>query len=248
MSRAPEHRFLSASMVVLGVLGALALAGAPVSRALVGQDSLLFAWADGARTTLAAASIVMVVASLAGLAAGGGAAFGPAPADALLAQAMEVAGALPSFAVVLVVRALSPTSELMAVAIVLAVLRGLATAKGVRAELLQLEAEDFVLSARALGSSKLRLLRRHLLPHVAAPVLADAAHAAAAVVALDTALSLAGLGSGERTWGSLFAEAVTKASVGVALVPALGVAATVAALLVVAQALENGWRVGRGFA
>jgi peptide/nickel transport system permease protein len=245
MSRPPEHRFLGASMVVLAVLGILALGGAPLAAAFAGRDTLLFAWTDGARATLAAASIVMVVAFTGGLVAGGAAALGPSFADTLLALAMEIAGALPSFAVVLVVRALSPTSDLMAVAIVLAALRGLATAKVVRAELLQLDTREFVLSARALGSSRVRLFRRHLLPHVAGPVLADAAHAAAAVVALDTALSLAGLGSGERTWGSLFAEAVEKASVGVALVPALGVAATVAALLVVAQALENGWRVGR---
>ncbi|HEX4338033.1 MAG TPA: ABC transporter permease subunit [Polyangiaceae bacterium] len=247
MSRAPEHRFLKASFFVLGSLSVLALAGAPLSAALAGRESVLFAWTDGARATLAAASIVMVVSFVAGLAAGGSAALGPSFADALLALVMEVAGALPSFAVVLVVRALSPTSELMAVAVVLAVLRGLATAKVVRAELLQLENQEFVLSARALGSSRFRLFRRHLVPHVAGPVLADAAHAAAAVVALDTALALAGLGTGERTWGSLFAGAVERASPGVALVPALGVAATVAALLVVGQALENGWRAGRSF-
>ena len=247
MNRPPTHRFLHASIIVLGALGVLALAGAPLSAAALGRDSLLFAWTDGARSTLAAASIVMVVAFVAGILAGTSAALGPSFADTSLAFSMEIAGALPSFAAVLVVRAISPTSELMAVAVVLAVLRGLATGKVVRAELRRLEAAEFVLSARALGSSKARLFRRHLFPHVAGPVLADAAHAAAAVVALDTALSLAGLGTGERTWGSLFARAVESASVGVALVPALGLGATIAALLVVAQALENGWRVGRRF-
>jgi len=135
----------------------------------------------------------------------------------------------------------------MAIAVVLAILRGLSTAKVVRAEILTLEASEFVLSARALGSTKTRLVRRHLLPHVAGPSLADAAHAAAAVVALDTALALAGLGTGERTWGTLFAGAVDDASVSAALVPALAVAVTIAALSVVARALENGWRVGRTF-
>jgi ABC-type dipeptide/oligopeptide/nickel transport system permease subunit len=247
MTRRPEHRFLSASVAVLAVLAVLAVGGAPLSAAMFGRSSLLFAWADGARATLAAASIVMVIAFVCGVAAGALAALGPSFVDAVLSRSMEVAGALPSFAAVIVVRALFPVAHLMAVAVVLAVLRGLSTAKAVRAEILELEATEFVLSARALGSSKTRLARRHLLPHVAGPSLADAAHAAAAVVALDTALALAGFGTGELTWGTLFARAVGGVAVGPAVVPALAVALTVAALSVVARALENGWRVGRTF-
>lgn len=247
MTRRPGHQLLHASVLVLAVLALLAIAGAPLSAAALGRSSLLFAWTDGARSTLAAASIVMVLAFVCGLTAGALAALGPSLLDALLSRTMEIAGALPSFVAVIVVRALFPVAHLMAVAVVLAVLRGLSTAKAVRAEILELEASEFVLSARALGSSKTRLVRRHLVPHVAGPSLADAAHAAAAVVALDTALALAGLGTDERTWGTLFARAVEGASVGAAVLPALAVALTVAALSVVARALENGWRVGRTF-
>jgi len=247
MIRPHGRGLLSTSIAVLGVLAVVALAGAPLSAAMFGRSSLLFAWTDGARATLAAASIVMVVAFVFGVAAGALAALGPSLIDASLSRAMEIAGALPSFAAVIVVRALFPTTELMAVAVVLAVLRGLTTAKVVRAEILELEGTEFVLAARALGSTKAGLLRRHLFPHFAGPSLADAAHAAAAVVALDTALAVAGFGTGERTWGTLFARAVDDASPGAAIVPALAVAATVGALSVVARALENGWRVGRTF-
>jgi ABC-type dipeptide/oligopeptide/nickel transport system permease subunit len=247
MIRRPEHRFLSASIAVLAMLAVFAVAGAPLSAASFGRSSLLFAWTDGARATLAAASIVMVIAFVCGVTAGALAALGPSFVDAVLSRSMEVAGALPSFAAVIVVRALFPVAHLMAVAIVLAVLRGLSTAKVVRAELLELEATEFVMSARALGSGKTRLVRRHLLPHVAGPSLADAAHGAAAIVALDAALALAGLGTGELTWGTLFARAVDGTSPGAAAVPALAVALTVAAFSVVARALENGWRVGRTF-
>jgi peptide/nickel transport system permease protein len=247
MRHAPHHRLLRASLLALAVLGVVALLGAPLFGALFSRASLLFVWTDGARATLAAASIVMVVAFTAGVSAGAGAALGPSFVDASLGRAMEIAGALPSFAVVVVLRALSPASDLMAVALVLATLRGLATAKAVRAELLQLKTQEFVLSARALGSSKTRLFRNHLFPHIAGPSLADAAHAAAAVVALDAALALAGLGTGERTWGTLFAEAVEHASLGAAIFPALGVAATGAALTVVADAIESGWSTGRRF-
>ena len=247
MRRPPDHWLLRASLFALAVLGVVALLGAPLTGALFSRSSLLFVWTDGARATLAAASIVMVVAFTGGVAGGAGAALGPWFIDALLARAVEVTCALPSFVVVVVVRALSPGADLMAIAMVLAVLRGLSTAKVVRAELLELNAREFVLSARALGASKTRLFRRHLFPHIAGPSLADAAHAAAAVVALDAALALTGLGAGQRTWGSLFAEAVEHASLGAAILPALGVAATGAALTVVADAIESGWSTRRRF-
>ena len=247
MTRAPEHRFLVPSVAVLATLAFVALAGTPLASALFGRESLLFAWTDGARATFAAACIVMVVSIVLGVLAGATAALGPSLVDAFLSRGMEVAGALPSVAAVIAVRAVYPTSDLMAVALVLGGLRALSTAKVVRAQILELTATEFVLSARALGASRMRLLRKHLLPHVAGPSLADAAHAAAAIVALDTALSLAGLGAGGRSWGTLFARAVDESRVGAALVPALGVATTVAALLVVAAALENGWRLRRTF-
>jgi ABC-type dipeptide/oligopeptide/nickel transport system permease subunit len=247
MRRTPHHRLLRVSLLSLAVLGMVALLGAPLSGALLSRESVLFVWTDGARATLAAASIVMVVAFTAGVVLGAGAALGPSFIDAVLGRATEIAGALPSFAVVVVVRAIYPTSDLMAVALVLAVLRGLSTAKVVRADLLQLKTLEFVLSSRALGATRTRLFRRHLFPHVAGPCLADAAHAAAAVVALDAALALAGLGSGERTWGTLFADAVEHASLASAIFPALGVAATGAALTVVADAIESGWSTGRRF-
>jgi peptide/nickel transport system permease protein len=247
VKRIPEHLATRASVAVLGALAFVAVAGTPVAGALFGRESLPFAWAAGARSTLAAASIVMVLSFVGGVLVGALAALGPSLSNTFLARAMEIAGALPSFAAVVVVRAVFPAAELMAVAMVLSALRLLSTAKLVRAELLALRAEEFVVAAQALGSTRTRLFRSHLFPYIAGPSLADAAHAAAAVVALDAALALAGFGTSETTWGTLFARGVEAASVGAAIVPALGVAVTVGALLVVAEAVEDGWAVGRRF-
>jgi peptide/nickel transport system permease protein len=169
------------------------------------------------------------------------------PSSVLVAWAEGARATLVAGTAVLVLRALRPSAELVTLALVLAVLRGLTTAKVVRTALLEVASAEFVLSARALGTTRTRLFRSHLFPHVAAPSLAEAANAAAAVVALDAALNLAGLGASGPSFGALFARAVEQGSPATALVPALGTAATIAAFLVLADAVEDGLGVGRRF-
>ncbi len=247
MKRSRHPARLRGSLGALGALGLIAVFGNLLSGVLLGQGSLAFAWTDGTRGTLAVAGLVLAVGFGVGMVAGAASALGPPLADALLSRAMEIAGALPSVVVVVIVQALRPAPELIAVGAVLAALRGLATAKGVRAELLQLQAEDFVMAARALGTTRARLFRKHLFPHVAGPSLASASLSAAAVVGLDAALSLAGFGTTSRTWGSLLAEAAAQSAPAIALGPLIGVATTVASLLSIADAIEDRWSVGQSY-
>src|SRR6185312_15964856 len=99
---------------------------------------------------------------------------------------------LPSVIVAVVVRSLGPSNFAVFV-IVLGALRALSTARAIRSAVLGLEAEEFVLAARAVGSGPVRLFRRHLFPHVVGQALSSAALSGAAVVALDAALSFLGL-------------------------------------------------------
>jgi peptide/nickel transport system permease protein len=160
---------------------------------------------------------------------------------------MEIAGALPALVAVVVVRSLSPLSSLATIGLVLGVQRGLSTAKVVRANLLQLCSEEFVLAARALGSTGPRLFRKHLFPHVLGLPLASATFSGAVVVGLDAALSLLGLGGSAPSFGTLLAEAITRSAPTLALWPVLGVLLTVVPLQVIADALEARASTGRRF-
>jgi peptide/nickel transport system permease protein len=247
MSRGVHHPLLVPAVSVLGLLVATALVGTPLVLALGTAGSSLLEWTNGARGTVLCATVVLVVGLGVGTFAGAAAALGPPGVDALLSQVMEIAGALPSVVVVVVLRALRPAPDLVAIAAVLALLRGLVTAKVVRADLMRLLSEDFVLAARALGSGRFRLFRRHLLPHVVGPALSGAVFSAAAVVGLDAALSLVGLEGSSSGWGALLARAAETSTPTIAFGPVLGVAAIVLCLHVVADALEDRWSVGRRF-
>lgn len=222
---------------LLAALVSLAVLGRPATRWLP-YGSHLATWMVEAGPELAGVAMVTVLSFVIGVGAGVSSTLGPPIFDALLSRAMEVAGALPSVIVVFAIRALYPASPLLTLAAALSVLRGLQCGKGVRAEVLQLLREDFVLAARALGASDLRLFRKHVFPHVATSALAEASVSASALVGLDAATAFLGLGSGPRTWGAELARAAQGQGVAAAALPALGVWVTILALWLLASGLE----------
>ena len=74
-----------------------------------------------------------------------------------------------------------------------------------RATTLAIKAEDFVLAARAIGNSPLRIALRHVLPNIVPPLLVQATLAIAAAVIAEASLSFLGLGQQppQPSWGSM---------------------------------------------
>ncbi len=233
--------------MLLGFAVVSAVLGNPCALALAGSDSSLFAWTNGARGTISVAALVLFATLAIGTFAGGIAALGPRLADACLTSVMEIGGALPSIAAVVVLHAITPVPALLAVGLVLAVLQGLATAKAIRAQILQLLTSDFMMASRALGCGRTRLFFSHLLPHVASSALAGATSSAAAVMGLDAALSFLGLETTGPSFGAMLADSVNRGRVLVGLFPVATVAAVVFSLQVVAESIEDRFAPGRRF-
>jgi peptide/nickel transport system permease protein len=95
-----------------------------------------------------------------------------------------------------------------------------------RAQVLSVKGRDHVLAARALGTRPLRILLRHLLPLISAPLLVEATFGVAAVVVAESGLSFLGLGvqPPEASWGSMIRDGVRYMLVAPHLVLAPGVA------------------------
>jgi peptide/nickel transport system permease protein len=75
----------------------------------------------------------------------------------------------------------------------------------VRGEVLSLREREFVLAARVCGASGARIVTRHLLPNVLAPILVLATLEMATVIIAEAALSFLGLGvqADQPTWGGM---------------------------------------------
>jgi peptide/nickel transport system permease protein len=80
-------------------------------------------------------------------------------------------------------------------------------ARLVRAQVLSLREREFVEAARMVGASDLRIMRKHLLPHVAGSLVVYATLIVATAIILEAALSILNFGIGlpDATWGTMIA-------------------------------------------
>ena len=66
------------------------------------------------------------------------------------------------------------------------------TARVVRAEVLAVKEQDFVLAARSIGTRPHRIISRHILPNVLCPIMVSATLGVASAIIAESALSLPG--------------------------------------------------------
>ena len=113
----------------------------------------------------------------------------------------------------------------------------------VRAETLAAKRLEYVDAARALGTPDARIIWRHLLPNVIAPVIVTATLAVGNVIALEAGLSYLGIGTREPTpsWGSIFFDGINyfAGNWWVAFFPGVAIVVTVLAFNVLGDALRD---------
>jgi peptide/nickel transport system permease protein len=163
----------------------------------------------GTRVSLLLAMAGATFSCVAAAALGGLAGFGIA--DRLILGAADLFLSLPWLFLLLMVRAFLPlnVSPMVSVTItflLLGVLGWAAPAKIVRAAVRKLTASEFMLQARATGSS--RLIRKHLIPNVMPILWAQLWITIPAYVLAETTLGMLGLGVMEPlpSWGNLLWE------------------------------------------
>jgi peptide/nickel transport system permease protein len=130
--------------------------------------------------------------------------FGPRWLDRILLVAFDTVRSFPSIMFALAIVALTGPS-LNAVIGIIIVTSIPVYARVARTQTLALRERDFIRAARAMGASTPRILRDHVLPNVAPPLLILASMDVPAVVAMEAGLSFLGLGVSPPTpsWGSI---------------------------------------------
>jgi peptide/nickel transport system permease protein len=174
----------------------------------LGRD-MLAALLQGGRTSLTVAAIATALALAIGLLAGLVAGVGPALLDEVLMRGAEITASLPALLLAVLVSALFGGSA-WNLALLLGLTRWPMVARIVRMEVRSLLGREFLRAAWALGASPVHVARRHLLPHLAAPVLAAAGIVFGGAVLAEAALAFVGLGDPTVTsWGQMVAAGFT---------------------------------------
>jgi oligopeptide transport system permease protein len=170
-----------------------------LARVLIGgQTSLLV----GLAATLASVTVGVFVGAVAGYFGG--------RLDEVMMRLVDFLYGIPyMFLVILIMLMFSETArgEALPVFIALGLVQWLTMARVVRGQVLSLRRREFVLAARLLGASDLRIITLHILPNIAGIILVYATLTVPSVIILESFLSFLGLGV-KLSWGQLVAEAV----------------------------------------
>jgi len=149
---------------------------------------------------LVAVGIALVAGTVIGLLAG----YYKGIVDALLMRVVDIMFALPGLVLAVVIAGLlGPTRRNAMIAIGIVITP--AFARVVRGAVLEVMGYPFIESARALGSSGLRVMIRHLLPNIGAPLLVLVTTYLGTAILSEAALSFLGLGTQppEASWGGM---------------------------------------------
>ncbi len=176
------------------------------ARYLLGTDDqgrdILSALMYGTRISLAVGVASVLLSMVVGVSLGLLAGFVGGRTDALIMRICDVMLSFPSILVALLVdgvgRALFPDAHgtlAFAVLIVSISLTGwVQYARTVRGSTMVERGKDYVLAARVIGVSGLRIMRRHVLPNVMGPVLVLATIQVASAIIIEATLSFLGVG------------------------------------------------------
>ncbi len=222
----------------------------PGVHAWLGHDDLgrdiLARLLAGAGVSLTVAAVVTAVTMTVGTALGLLAGYFGGWSDRLLMRVTDVFLAFPGILLAIAFAAvLGPGLDNLIMALCLTSWVGYA--RLTRAQALSLRDRQHVLAAQSLGASTMRILLRHMLPLLAAPLLVEVTFSVAGLVIAEASLSFLGLGiqAPEASWGSMLRDGVRYLLVAPHYVLAVGLSlmSLVLAVNVLGDQLRDRWDV-----
>jgi peptide/nickel transport system permease protein len=189
----------------------------------------------GGRISLTIALLVTLISETIGLIIGAFAGYYKGWVDSIISRFIEFMLSIPLLPILLIVSAImirneaqlplppfvnqtfgaifltrdTETNKIIVLMAILIALNWLGAARLMRGMVLSLSEQDFVQSLRALGSSDLRIIFRHLIPNGMAPIWVDASLNVGGVIITEAALSFLALGVQDPTptWGNMLDQA-----------------------------------------
>lgn len=208
----------------------------------LGRDLMARVMAGG-RVSLAIGLLATALTTALGIAYGLLSALGPRWLDHLMMQVLDTFLAIPVILLAILIQAAGEPG-LGRLALAIGAVSWLGVARIVRTEVLRVLPSDFVTAATASGTRLPRLITRHLLPNIAAPLLVVLTASIGQALILEATLSFLNLGvpSSVPSWGNLLGNGLSAALNGAwwcVLFPGFFVMATVLAINLVGDGLRD---------
>ncbi len=203
----------------------------------------------GARVSLSIGLIGVAISFVIGLIVGGLAGYYGGVVDNIIMRLCEMFMMIPGFYLLLALRTafppdLSSLQIYFLIVVIFSFIGWASLARVIRGMSISLRERDYVLAARALGLSDLRIIMTHILPHTVSYSIVAVMMAIPGYILGESALSLLGLGIQDpyASWGNLLSEAMGIIQINFApwiLLPGFFIFLTVICFNVVGDALRD---------
>jgi len=187
----------------------------------------------GARISLSLGLVGVLLSLVFGIVLGGISGYYGGIADTIIQRMIEFIRSIPAIPLWMALSAALPSNWTViqvyfGITIILSLIGWTGLARVVRGRFLALREEDFVLAARLVGSSEMRIILRHMVPSFLSYIIAALTLAIPGMILAETGLSFLGLGLRPPaiSWGVLLQEGQNLRSVALApwvLLPAVAV-------------------------
>lgn len=196
----------------------------------------------GARLSLTIAFLTVALTLFIGTTVGAVAGYAGGLTDAIIMRSVDALLSIPRILMLLGVLSLWGDLTPRALVVLIAVTGWFGVARLVRSQVIALRERDFVAASRALGAVGRRTLVRHILPHLASPVLVAATLGVGQVIIVEAGLSFLGYGipSPQASWGSIIRDGQDSLQTAwwLTVFPGLALVLTVLAVNVVSDRLR----------
>ena len=197
----------------------------------------------GARISLAIGMLAVLLSVTVGTVYGATAGFLGGATDMVMMRIIDAFLSIPRILLLIMVTALWGQLSVMSLVVLIGLTGWFGVSRVVRAEVMAVSAREFIVSARSLGATRLRVLARHVLPNVLAPVIVAATLGIGNVIILEAGLSFLGLGiqPPRASWGSIIQDGAHQVAAHwwISLFPGLTIVMTVMAFNAVGEGLRD---------
>ncbi len=207
----------------------------------LGRDIFTRIW-FGARYSLIIAFTASFINLIIGIIYGGISGFAGGRVDTIMMRVVDIIYSIPMMIyVILFIVFLG--AGLRSIIFALAISYWLPMARMVRGEILQLKQQEFVLAARVMGASNMRILFKHLIPNCVGQIIVTLTLLIPSAIFTESFLSFIGLGIQvpRASWGTLASDAVAYLRIAPyrLIFPALAISITILAFNMIGDGLRD---------
>lgn len=196
----------------------------------------------GGRVSILIGLLAAAVGASLGTGVGAIAAFYGGLVDNVLMRVTDVAYAIPTLPLLIILSSYSH-SAVTSMVLIIGLLSWMATARVVRSQVLSLKEMEYVEAARSMGASNLRILARHIVPNALGPIIVGATLGVGTAITIESSLSFLGLGvqPPTPTWGNMLMDSLASKGTRpwLTLFPGLAILVVVLAVNFIGDALHD---------